>query len=120
MSCALDESSVREAIRFVENNPVRAKFVDNAEDYAWSSASAHVRLEFNPILCDNFNLISEISHWHEYLKDKGNEVLLAKVRSRLRTGRPVGDPSFVRTLEEIVGRRLEALPRGRPRKNERA
>src|SRR5512138_2503609 len=42
MSCVLDEPSVREEIRFVENNPVRAGIVPRAEDYSWSSAHSHV------------------------------------------------------------------------------
>jgi putative transposase len=120
MSCVLDESSAREEIRFIENNPVRVKLVDTAEDYLWSSARAHVNREFNPILGEGFFLTREIRDWRAYLQDKGNEALLARARSQLRTGRPAGDLSFVRTLEEIVGRRLEALSRGRPRKNPQA
>lgn len=116
MSCVLDEASVCEEIRFIENNPVRVKLVNDAEDYSWSSARAHVNREFDPILGDGFYLFREISDWRAYLQGQRNEALLAQGRLRLRTGRPVGDSSFVSKLEEIVGRRLGALPRGRPRK----
>jgi putative transposase len=116
MSCVLDESSVREEVRFVENNPVRVKIVERAEDYPWSSARAHVNGELDPVLSDGFFLTTEVRDWRAYLEGRGNEALVGRARARLKTGRPAGDAEFVRMLEEIVGRRLEALPRGRPRK----
>jgi putative transposase len=116
MSCVLDESSVREEVRFVENNPVRIKLVERAEDYLWSSARAHVMGELDPVLSDGCFLTSEIRDWHAYLEGRGDEAVVGRARARLRTGRPAGDSEFVRMLERVVGRRLEALPRGRPRK----
>jgi putative transposase len=41
-SCALDRDHLAVALRYVERNPVRASFVENAEQYAWSSAAAHL------------------------------------------------------------------------------
>ena len=38
----MDESYFLTAARYVELNPVRAKIVTRAEDYPWSSASAHL------------------------------------------------------------------------------
>jgi len=40
-SCVLSEAHTRNAIRYVENNPVRAGMVSSAEDFRWSSARAH-------------------------------------------------------------------------------
>jgi putative transposase len=40
-SCVLSEDHVRNALRYVENNPVRAGMVNSATDYRWSSARAH-------------------------------------------------------------------------------
>ncbi len=37
----LDENHFWHAIRYVERNPVRAKLVESAKDYLWSSADAH-------------------------------------------------------------------------------
>ncbi len=120
MSCALDDPSVREEVRFVETNPVRTGLVGRAEDYPWSSARAHVRGETDPVLADGFSLTRDIGDWRAYLEGRGDEALLARVRSRLKTGRPAGDADFVKKLEAIAGRRLEALPRGRPRKASRS
>jgi putative transposase len=116
MSCALDEASVREEVRFVENNPLRAHLAGRAEDYLWSSARAHVLGAADPVLADSFFLAREVPDWRAYLEGRGDEAILDRVRGRLRTGRPAGDAAFVGRLEAIAGRRLEALPRGRPRK----
>ena len=116
MSCALDGQSVREEVRFIETNPVRAMIVERAEDYPLSSALSHVTGELDPVLSDGCFLQSEVADWRVYLADKGEESVVRRVRERLKTGRPAGDTEFVHKLEGIVGRRLEALPRGRPRK----
>jgi len=116
-SCVLDGPSVREEVRFVENNPVRSGFAAHAADYPWSSAPSHVTGAPDPILSDGGFMTSEISDWRAYLESRGEEPILNRVRAHLRTGRPAGDQAFVRKLEGILGRRLEALPRGRPRKS---
>jgi hypothetical protein len=72
--------------------------------------------ELDPVLSDGFFLTSEIRDWRAYLEGRGDEAIVSRARARLRTGRPSGDATFVRMLEGIVGRRLEALPRGRPKK----
>lgn len=115
-SCILDEPSVWEEVRFVETNPVRIGLVGRAEDYPWSSARARVTGEADPVLGDGFFLTQEVSDWKAYLERPGDEAILARARARLKTGRPAGDAEFVKKLEAILGRRLEALPRGRPRK----
>jgi len=40
-SCALDRPHFWAAVQYVERNPVRARLVRRAWDYAWSSAAAH-------------------------------------------------------------------------------
>src|SRR5205085_8821132 len=44
-SCVLDEAHLWAAVRYVELNPVRAGMVRFAEDYPWSSAAAHCRMD---------------------------------------------------------------------------
>jgi len=116
MSCALDDRSVREEVRFIETNPVRARIVERAEDYTWSSARHHVLGESDPVVMDGCFLNSEIKDWRTYLVEKGDDPILTRTWHSLKTGRPSGDDEFVHALEEIIGRRLMALPRGRPRK----
>lgn len=40
-SCVLDEKHLAAAVRYVENNPVRAGMVKRAWEYPWSSARFH-------------------------------------------------------------------------------
>ena len=116
ISCVLDKPSVREEVRFIENNPVRWGLAAHAGDYTWSSARAHSAGEMDPVLSDGCFLTAEIVDWRTYLSERGEEAVLRRTRACMRTGRPAGSTEFVRSLETIAGRRLGALPRGRPRK----
>lgn len=50
-SCALGPSHLRSALAHVDLNPVRARLAERAEDYAWSSARAHLTgLDADPLL----------------------------------------------------------------------
>jgi len=40
-ACVLGPGHVEQALRYVDNNPVRARMVETATEYPWSSASAH-------------------------------------------------------------------------------
>jgi len=60
-SCVLDELHVYAAVRYVENNPVRANMVDKPEDYKWSSAGAHVYKNADPVLAEGCYLIARPS-----------------------------------------------------------
>ena len=116
LSCMLDDRSVFEEVRFIENNPVRAGLAERAEDYPWSSARHHVLGEPDPVTTDGCFLNGEIKDWRAYLVERGDDPILTRTWCNLKTGRPAGDEEFIRGLEEILGRRLAALPRGRPRK----
>ena len=117
LSCMLDEQSVFEEIRFIENNPVRAGIVERAEDYPWSSARTHAGDGRDPILNGIPPTAPSGPEWRDYLGGDGNREIIHRVRACLKTGRPAGDADFVKKIEEILGRRLRALPRGRPRKS---
>ena len=117
LSCILDDRSVFEEVRFIENNPVRAGLVARPEDYPWSSARHHVLGAPDSVVADGCFLNGQIPDWRIYLADRADEPVLRRTWQSLKTGRPAGDEGFVHGLEEIIGRRLMALPRGRPRKN---
>lgn len=115
-SCMIDDPSVYEEIRFIENLPVRASLAAKAEEYPWSSARCHVMGGEDPLVKDHSPFKDRVACWPAYLEAHGNEPVLEKTRKCLRTGRPAGDTEWVRKLETVLGRRLEALPRGRPKK----
>jgi len=115
-STILDERHLYAAVRYVENNPVRAGIVRKPQRYRWSSASSHINKKRDPILSQGCYLEKEIEDWYEYLKEKEDEQIISNIRKRSIMGRPCGDDRFIKKLEKSFGRRLRALPWGRPRK----
>ena len=117
-SCILDESHLFAAIRYVENNPVRARVVDKPGDYKYSSVRGHKNMDSDPILSQDCPLVKETRNWLEYLREEDDKIVVDEVRSNTRTGRPCGDDGFISRIEGLLGRQLKASPRGRPRKNQ--
>jgi putative transposase len=104
-SFPLSEAHLYAAIRYVENNPVRAKIVKKAWDYPWSSARAHVFKQNDPLLEDNF-VISEIKDWKAFLLQEDDSRIAALFKSHTNTGRPLGDSQFIDQIEGLTGRIL--------------
>lgn len=111
-SFPLDEKYLYAAIRYIELNPVRAGIVRRAEDYKFSSASAHVYKKKEMLLSDNF-MIKEVKDWKSFLEqgDDKNDAQLFERHSRI--GRPLGKIEFIEKLEKITGRILTPGKPGR-------
>jgi putative transposase len=119
-SCALDDEHLWAAIRYVERNPVRARMVRRAEDYAWSSALAHCGLREDPLLSPlPPTMPASTRDWSAWLAANDDEKTMATIRLRTRTGRPAGDKRFIAGLESRLGRRLQPRAIGRPKKGRR-
>ena len=114
-SCVLDEKHLYAALRYIERNPVRAGRVKRAEDYPWSSASAHVGRKRDNLLSDNF-MIREISNWSDYLADDNDDSNTGIFVRHADTGRPLGDKGFIEKLEQVTGRPLSKRKPGPARK----
>ena len=50
-SCPLDDVHTIAAVRYVQNNPVRAGLVASPDDYMWSSCRAHLKGVEDSVLC---------------------------------------------------------------------
>ena len=97
-SCPLERRHEWEALRYVELNPVRARMVERAEQWPWSSAPAHLG---GP---DRAELLS-LARWRERYDAKQWAEALAlglraadierRIREATRTGRPFGSEAFV-------------------------
>lgn len=116
-SSSLDERHLYAAIRYVEKNPVRAKIVKEPHEYRWSSAKAHVYKGTEHILTNDCYLVREIKNWLLYLMEKEDKTLIDNIRRNTKTGRPCGDDVFMEKIESLLSRRLNALPKGRPRRS---
>lgn len=118
-SCALDGRHLRQVMKYVELNPVRARLCRRAWRYEWSSAAAHTDGNARSELLDLKRWYKRFSAeaWREELLEGLTEEQVARIRLRTQTGRPLGSDRFVSKLETMLGRRVRALPVGRPRKN---
>jgi len=111
-SFVMDEPYLLAAARYVELNPVRAKLVARAADWRYSSARAHLAGR-DDRLVHVAPLLAMVDDWQALLESAMPEQELRKLRDHTRTGRPMGDSSFVERLETLLGRVLRPRKPGR-------
>jgi putative transposase len=106
-SCPLSTSHLRRALAYVERNPVRAGLVARPEDYAWSSAAAHLGL-----VKDRYGLLDSqfleeqggAAGWAELLATPEESLEIRLLQRCTYAGRPFGDDAYLAALEERFGR----------------
>ena len=117
-SCPLDEAHAHNAAAYIELNPVRAGLAKRPWDYPWSSAAAHCAEAGDASgLLDLAVWFAQMSarEWKATLEAlHADDAPFTALRMHTRTGRPLGDDSFISKIETFLGRRVRALPRGRP------
>jgi len=121
-SCCLDHDHLVTALAYVDLNPVRAGLVGVPQDFPWSSARAHVEGSCSQGLLD-IDSLAEVEtriDWSELLSVGVAPGEQGVLRDATRTGTPLGNTEFLRTIEQRVGRRLELRGRGRPIKTKAA
>jgi len=117
LSYPMDQRYFIAAVRYVERNPVRAGLTENAEDFLWSSARAHVMKRQDALISSN-SWFSNIDDWVAFLRQPDHESDIELLRKHARTGRPLGDRKFLLELEKLTGRRLIKMKPGRKPKSE--
>lgn len=103
-SFPMDEAHLLAAVRYVELNPVRAKLVEKPQDYRWSSARAHLAQSDDEVVKVK-PMLDRIENWADLLASDDDELYDA-VRKHERTGRPLGNESFVDQISAFSGRDL--------------
>ncbi len=112
-STPLDERHLWSGARYVELNPVRAGIVARPEEYAWSSAPAHVFGTSDPLLSADRPFPGRIEDWSRWLLEGIGDPRIAVIRANTSTGRPSGSAEFVSLLERRLGRVLQPRKPGR-------
>jgi putative transposase len=112
VSYPLDDRNCYSVIRYIERNPVRAGIVAKAEDYRWSSARPHVEKTDDRLL-SQCPLESTIRDWVSYLRQLDRKEDVRVFGDHEHTGRPLGSDDFIRKLEQLTGRILVPLKKGR-------
>ena len=109
-SYAMDDAHLIAAVRYVENNPVKAGLVTQAEDWRWSSARAHVN-GTDDGLTERVILAQHIPNWRAYLA-RGAEAseLDESIEAALLSGRPQGSSPEIQALVTVPRRRGRPWP----------
>ena len=114
-SSALDNKHMWNALRYVEQNPVRAGLVIKCEDYPWSSAAFHCGVRDDKVLKPDFNYADMFDNWHEMVNQMLDDEALEYIRLRTYKGFPCGDSKFVDKIARKTGQDFSKKKRGRPR-----
>jgi putative transposase len=117
-SVVLDGPHLLAAVRYVEQNPVRARLCAQAWEYPWSSAAAHLACRDDGLV-KTAPLLGLVPDWKEYVQRECSQLELQALRQHERTGRPLGTESFLRSLESLIGRLLFPKKPGPKPKDER-
>ena len=108
---AMDEEHLAAALCYVSLNPVRARLVQRAQDWRWSSARAHLRGKEDGLTAlapirDRFPRFADL------LAGEPEPELFARLRSAESVGRPLGNDGFLTRLERLTRRTLKPGKRG--------
>ena len=113
-SCVLDNYHYATALRYVEQNPVRAGMVAAPQDSEWSSAPDHLGLRpVDPIPLLAWDLTFEPSEWAEYLGVEAESATQA-LRLATRNGWPLGGEELQAAARQQSPRAVSPERGGRP------
>lgn len=113
-SHVMNERYAIAAARYIELNPVRAGLVTNPKDYRWSSAKAHID-GIDDQLVKVIPLLEIVGNWQALLESAMPDEDMQAIRRHERTGRPLGDATFVKKIECMLGKVLLPRKAGRPK-----
>ena len=118
-SSVLDDKYLFHAVRYVEQNPLRAGIVHYPWDYIWSSAREHVHLEKAPIIktvhAEKIQSMLGRGNWREYLSNEDLD-LNDLIRAKTKRGSVLATEDFIKDMEQKLGRPLADYKQGRPKK----
>jgi putative transposase len=118
-----DDDHLLTVLRYIEANPLRARMVEAAGNYRWSSFAAHGLGRLDPLLdpIAEFAALAKTAktrqrRWSAFVHQTPSDEELAAIRRSCSTGLPLGTPDWVERLADRLGLDLTIRPRGRPRK----
>ena len=109
LSYPMDDSHLMVAVRYIENNPIKAGLVDRAEEWRWSSARAHI-LKTSDGLTDIAALGQHVANWSAMLA--GGLEAADQIDTALKTGLPLGGDQWREMVASQFGRQLIPAKRG--------
>lgn len=108
---AMDEAHLGCALRYLALNPVRARLVERALDWPWSSVHAQLGRVGDGVT-DTAPVRERYPDFAEILRSGEDEAMSHRLRRAETIGRPLGDAEFLTSLERRTGRMLAPAKRG--------
>ena len=119
-----DDEHLLTVLRYIEANPLRARLVEHAGEYPWSSFGSHGAGHPDVLLASVVpyetlaaGTAARQRRWSAYVHRTPDETELAAIRRSSETGLPYGERSWVNRLCRRLKLDLTIRPRGRPRKD---
>ncbi len=109
---AMDEAHLMAAIPYVALNPVRARLVDRARQWKWSSVHAHLNPAKGDGLTNTAPVLDRVGNFSGLLRVGEDEALSMALRRAESVGRPLGDGAFMEWIEAKLGRDAKPGKRG--------
>jgi putative transposase len=121
------ESYLLACYRYIELNPVRARMVERAADYPWSSFPYRTQCSPPSDLLDVHPCYEQLSptepgrqeQYEQFLNAGIPDNELRLIREAVNRCQLTGGVRFVDEIERITGARLEMRGQGRPKKSEK-
>jgi putative transposase len=102
-STVMDDAHLLSAVRYLAFNPVRAGMVKRAEEWPWSSVTAHLRRR-DDALVSVTPLLERVAKPRELFEMSLDEAAaLFDLETKSMTGRPLGSAAFVADVEQRLG-----------------
>ncbi len=109
---AMDEDHLGAALRYVALNPVRARLVDQATEWPWSSVHAQLGLVRDDHVTDTGPVHARTPDFAALIAAREDEGLSNALRRAESIGRPLSDTALLDRLEHLTGRTLRPAKRG--------
>jgi putative transposase len=113
----MDEEHLAAALRYVSLNPVRARLVERAQDWRWSSTRTHLSGKGDGITA-RAPIKERIADFADFLAGAAEADLVSHLRAAESIGRPLGDNRFLARIERLTKRQLRPGKRGPKPKQE--
>jgi putative transposase len=105
--------------RYVERNPLRARVVEKAEDWRWSSLwhRLHPGEPLGKLLCDDWPA-ARPADWLRWVQEPQTVKEVEALRTSVERGRPYGEERWQATIAKRLELESSLRPPGRPKNPE--
>jgi len=120
-SLVQSERYLLSCMRYIELNPVRARMVERAEDYPWSSYQNNAGIERAGWLTPHDEYLrlgtseaERVQAWRNLVSITLDDNEMSSIRNHAARNRVLGDKVFQQHIADMLGRRVHIMPPGRP------